>query len=74
MKTKKIAKPEEWFKEFTPENVQVVMLCASTGNTTDSSTNQSGGEYNNDGELNVSSASNKSTGIYENNFSYNPFE
>ena len=72
MKTKKIAKPEEWFKEFTPENVEVV-LCGTSGDTTDS--NQSGGTENNDGELNTSSLdNNKSTGIYENSFSYNPFE
>ena len=71
MKTKKIATPEEWFKEFTPENVQVVMLCAST--TTNDGTN-SGGDGE-DEELKPSSLEgNKSTGIYENNFSYNPFE
>ena len=69
MKTKKIAKPEEWFKEFTPENVQVVMLCAS--DTTNGTGNQSGGTENNDDDVKVTS---KSTGIYENNFNYNPFE
>ena len=67
MKTKKIAKPEEWFKEFTPENVQVVMLCASTSDTTGG--NQSGGSGG-DGTL-------KSTTVESldsNSFSYNPFE
>ena len=72
MKTKKIATPEEWFKEFTPENVDVnMLLCSVTNNTTTDNTNQSGGTNNNDGDVKVTS---KSTGIYENNFSYNPFE
>ena len=70
MKTKKIAKPEEWFKEFTPENVEVVLCGTSSGTTTDNS-NQSGGEGTEE-ELKPSSV--KSTGIYENSFSYNPFE
>ena len=70
MKTKRIAKAEEWLKEYAAENVQVVMLCASTGTTTDST--QSGGDGE-DEELKPSSL-NKSTGIYENSFSYNPFE
>lgn len=68
MKTKKIAKPEEWFKEFTPENVQVVMLCASTGDTTGGT--NSGGDGTGDGTL-------KSTTVESldsNSFSYNPFE
>ena len=72
MKTKKIAKPEEWFKEFTPENVQVVMLCASTGNITDGSSGGSDGTITRPTTTSVDS--NKSAGIYENGFSYNPFE
>ena len=74
MKTKKIATPEEWFKEFTPENVDVNMLCASTGDTI-TDYNQSGGTENNDDDLdNGVVVTSKSTGIYENNFNYNPFE
>ena len=69
MKTKKIAKPEEWFKEFTPENVEVVMLCASTNDTT--SGTESGGEGT---EENRPTTGTNNESIYTNNFSYNPFE
>ena len=69
MKTKKIAKPEEWFKEFTPENVEVV-LCGTSGNTTTDSTQSGGGE----GTIDRPTSDENNESIYTNNFSYNPFE
>ena len=70
MKTKKIAKPEEWFKEFTPENVEVV-LCGTSGNNNYTDSTESGGSGSN-GTRPTSDENNES--IYTNNFSYNPFE
>ena len=66
MKTKKIAKPEEWFKEFTPENVQVLLCGTSEG----AGNNANGGGSTE--ETRPTDENNES--IYTNNFSYNPFE
>ena len=69
MKTKKIAKPEEWFKEFTPENVEVVLCGTSTTTDTNYNDNSSGGEG---GDGNIKSTTVES--LDSNSFSYNPFE